>query len=183
MSTELTELARRLNLSEDDPLLLVARGNAKLEGKVELWSTTIVQVLDLVRVQQEPAIKAAEMSGKLSDSLNQFDQGLNEFKEQMSGQNQILRRLTPAATELNQIKQSLKDLKDNQSQESNKVLQSVQTSQSVNRRWLPFLTAGLVVLVLSQLAQFAIYQSQLTYLRERSEWALTKLDRLEKQSK
>ena len=183
MSTELTELARRLNLSEDDPLLLVARGNAKLEEKVQLWSTAIIQVLDLVRVQQEQAIKAAQTSGRLSDSLLKFEQELKQFKGKTIEQNQILRRLTPASTELNLIKQSLKELKDNQSQENKGILQSVQTSQNANRRWFPFLVAGLTVLVLVQLGQFIIYQSQLTSLRERSEWALTKLDRLEKQAK
>lgn len=183
MSTELTELARRLNLSEDDPLLLVARGNAKLEEKVQVWSTAIVQVLDLVRMQNEQTIKAAELNEKLSDSLLKFEQGLNEFKGQISKQNQILKLLTPSATELNQIKQSLKILETHQTEQTNEILQSVQTSQSVNRRWLPFLAAGLVVLVLSQLAQLAISQSQLAYLKERSDWSLTKLDRLEKRTK
>ncbi len=78
----LSDLARQLNLPEDDPILLVARGNAKLESKVELWSTTIVQLLDLVRSQNEQSAKAAGRSEKLSDSLNQFEKELLDLKTQ-----------------------------------------------------------------------------------------------------
>jgi hypothetical protein len=72
-SDALMHLAAQMGIDPTDPLVLVARGNARLEEKVEQWTQTKLQLLELLSQQVEEQQRSAQHYSKLIYYLNGFD--------------------------------------------------------------------------------------------------------------
>jgi hypothetical protein len=191
-SDALMHLAAQMGIDPTDPLVLVARGNARLEEKVEQWTQTNLQLLELLSQQVEEQQRSAQHYSKLIYYLNGFDGQLLGLQQHIETALSSLSRWapdTPIGTELAQIKQATVQI-----QQTTQVLGTTQKSLSTGDSRLPSSSlspiqkpslrwscrAGIAALLTASLLGLGLWQYQeLEFIKQRVTWSQIKLQRIE----
>ncbi|WP_225887125.1 hypothetical protein [Nodosilinea nodulosa] len=190
-SDALMHLAAQMGIDPSDPLVLVARGNARLEEKVEQWTQTNLQLLELLSQQVEEQQRSAQHYSKLIYYLNGFDGQLLCLQQQIETALSSLSRWapdTPIGTELAQIKQATTTIQQT-TQALGVTLKSLSTGDS--RLQLPNLSpskslprlsfrAGAIGGLAIALVALSLWQfNEVEFIKQRVTWSQIKLQRLE----
>jgi hypothetical protein len=190
-SDALLHLATQMGIDPSDPLVLVARGNARLEEKVEQWTQTNLQLLELLSQQVEEQQRSAQHYSKLIYYLNGFDGQLLGLQQQIETALSALSRWapdTPIGTELAQIKLATTTIQQT-TQALDTTLKSLSTGdfrlQSPNaspskssRRW-SFRTGIAALLTVSFLGLGLWQYREMEFIKQRVTWSQIKLQRIE----
>lgn len=191
----LRPLPKNWGVEEDDPLLPLLQANAQLEGKVEQWSTAILELAALARNQNQAMQETSQNSLRLTNALSSFEQesvqlralikllgsSLTELKsgagksQEPLNQN-ALQTLIPV---LKAIKTDIEDM-----ERTIDLTQDIVQDGSADKRRLTYLTAIQVGIVGATLCAGYWFYGQMTaqqsLLWQQSSWTLTKLERIEK---
>jgi hypothetical protein len=81
---DVNQLARQLGVDPNDPIILVARGNAKLEARVDAWTQTNLQLLELLTTKTEETDRLARNYNKLTTLLSGLDSQLQGLQQQIA---------------------------------------------------------------------------------------------------
>jgi hypothetical protein len=190
-SDALMHLAAQMGIDPTDPLVLVARGNARLEEKVEQWTQTNLQLLELLSQQVEEQQRSAQHYSKLIYYLNGFDGQLLGLQQQIETAIASLSRWapdTPIGTELAQIKQATAQIQQT-TQVLGTTLKSLSTGDSSPpspkanppkspMRWS--FRAGITALLTVSLLGLGLWQyREMEFIKQRVTWSQIKLQRIE----
>ncbi|MFE4105981.1 hypothetical protein [Almyronema epifaneia] len=190
-SDALMHLAAQMGIEPTDPLVLVARGNARLEEKVEQWTQTNLQLLELLSQQVEEQQRSAQHYSKLIYYLNGFDGQLLGLQQQIETALSALSRWapdTPIGTELAQIKQATAQIQQT-TQALGITLKSLSTGDS---KLLPSkaspsksplgwsFRASITALLTVSLLGLGLWQyREMEFIKQRVTWSQIKLQRIE----
>jgi hypothetical protein len=179
---DVNQLARQLGVDPNDPIILVARGNAKLEARVEAWTQTNLKLLELLTSKTEETDRLARNYNKLTTLLSVLDgqlQGLQlqieAWKESspVSGYNQN----TQALQQLNQATSTVHE----QLVRITNAVKKLQTVRSAERDWDWVNKWGFRLLVVGLCVGVGAIYWKAEYVARRSEWTMIKLERLERE--
>ncbi|MBF2078909.1 MAG: hypothetical protein IGR76_10425 [Synechococcales cyanobacterium T60_A2020_003] len=196
------QYAARLGLDEDDPAMVFVQANAALEGKVDLWNTVILELVQITREQSRAMQETAENSLKLMQALARSETESQQLRELISKLEHTLslsRRESRSkpSTELNQSAvQSLMPQFQSVNSEletiRNKLDRHRQTARShaagnvKQQRLTNYLLMGMIGLLLGVgflhlvgLLRLNEVGAGQQFLSSQSSWALTKLERVE----
>jgi hypothetical protein len=190
-SDTLMHLAAQMGIDPTDPLVLVARGNARLEEKVEQWTQTNLQLLELLSQQVEEQQRSAQHYSKLIYYLNGFDGQLLGLQQQIETALSALNRWapdTPIGTELAQIRQATAQIQQT-TQALGTTLKSLSTGDSsppspkANPSNSPLkwsFRAGIAALLTVSLLGLGLWQyREMEFIKQRVTWSQIKLQRIE----
>lgn len=190
-SDALMHLAAQMGIDPSDPLVLVARGNARLEEKVEQWTQTNLQLLALLSQQVEEQQRSAQHYSKLIYYLNGFDGQLLGLQQQIETALSSLSRWapdTPIGTELAQIKQATTTIQQT-TQALGTTLKSLSTGDSRLQllnlspsKSLPkwsFRTGAMGGLAIALVALSLWQFNEVEFIKQRVTWSQIKLQRIE----
>jgi hypothetical protein len=180
-----------MGIDPSDPLVLVARGNARLEEKVEQWTQTNLQLLELLSQQVEEQQRSAQHTSRLIHYLNGFDGQLLGLQQQTETALSSLSRWapdTPIGTELAQIKQAttaiqqttqalgvtLKNLSTGDSK-----LQSPNPNPSKSSLRWSFRVGAMGGLAIALVALSLWQFNEVKFIKQRVTWSQIKLQRME----
>jgi ABC-type transporter Mla subunit MlaD len=191
----LQRLPQNWGIEDDDPLLPLLQANAQLEGKVEQWSTAILELAALARNQNQAMQETSQNSLRLTNALSSFEQesvqlralikllgsSLTELKsgagKSQEGLNQnALQTLIPV---LKAIKTDIEDI-----ERTIDLTQDIVQDGSASRKRLEGLMAlqvgGFIGLLVCGYVFYTRVTGQQAFLWQQSSWMLTKLERIEK---
>jgi hypothetical protein len=191
----LQSLPKKWGVEDDDPLLPLLQANAQLEGKVEQWSTAILELAALARNQNQAMQETSQNSLRLTNALSSFEQesvqlralikllgsSLTELKsgsgKSQEGLNQnALQTLIPV---LKAIKTDIEDM-----ERTIDLTQDIVQDGSDSRKRLEGLMAlqvgGFIGLLVCGYVFYNRVTGQQAFLWQQSSWTLTKLERIEK---
>jgi hypothetical protein len=178
--TDVNQLARQLGVDPNDPIILIARGNAKLESRVDSWTQTNLQLLELLTLKTEETDRLARNYNKLTTLLSGLDGQLQGLQQQIeawkesstvSGYNQN----TQALQKLNQATSTVHE----QLVRVTNAVKKLQTIRSAERDWDWVSKWGFRVLVVGLCVGVGAVYWKAEYVARRSEWTMIKLERLE----
>jgi hypothetical protein len=191
----LQRLPKNWGVEDDDPLLPLLQANAQLEGKVEQWSTAILELAALARNQNQAMQETSQNSLRLTNALSSFEQesvqlralikllgsSLTELKsgagKSQEGLNQnALQTLIPV---LKAIKTDIEDM-----ERTIDLTQDIVQDGSDSRKRLEGLMAlqvgGFIGLLVCGYVFYTRVIGQQAFLWQQASWMLTKLERIEK---
>jgi hypothetical protein len=191
----LQSLPKKWGVEDDDPLLPLLQANAQLEGKVEQWSTAILELAALARNQNQAMQETSQNSLRLTNALSSFEQesvqlralikllgsSLTELKsgagksQEPLNQN-ALQTLIPV---LKAIKTDIEDM-----ERTIDLTQDIVQDGSDSRKRLEGLMAlqvgGFIGLLVCGYVFYTRVTGQQAFFWQQSSWMLTKLERIEK---
>jgi hypothetical protein len=192
-SDALMQLAAQMGIDPTDPLVLVARGNARLEEKVVQWTQTNLQLLELLSQQAEEQQRSAQNYSKLIYYLNGFDGQLLNMQQQIETAIASLSRWapdTPIGTELAHIKlatmqiqqttQALGTTLKTLSTGASRLPADSQNQKPMMLRW-SFRVGVAGVLAVSVLGCSLWQFQEMAFIKQRVIWSQIKLQRIEQQ--
>jgi hypothetical protein len=180
VDTEVNQLARQLGVDPNDPIVLIALGNAKLESRVDAWTQTNLQLLELLTLKTEEIDRLARNYNKLTTLLSGLDGQLQGLQQQIaawkesspvSGYNQN----TQALQQLNQATSTVHE----QLVRVTNAVKKLQTIRSDERDWDWVNKWGFRLLVVGLCVGVGAVYWKAEYVARRSEWTMIKLERLE----
>jgi hypothetical protein len=180
---DVNQLARQLGVDPNDPIILVARGNAKLEAKVEAWTQTNLKLLELLTSKTEETDRLARNYNKLTTLLSGLDSQLQGLQQQIATWNNA----SPASgsSQGYEDKQDLKQLTQAVINAHAKidqlaiVIKELQTIRENDLIWELVIRWGVRVLVVGLCVGVGSTYLKTEYVAKRSEWTMIKLERLE----
>jgi hypothetical protein len=181
--TEVNQLARQLGVDPNDPIVLIARGNAKLESRVDAWTQTNLQLLELLTSKTEETDRLARNYNKLTTLLSGLDSQLQGLQQQIATWNNA----SPASSN-NQSYEDKQDLKQLTQAVINAhakieqlaiVIKELQTIRENDLIWRSVIRWGFRVLVVGLCVGVGSTYLKTEYVAKRSEWTMIKLERLE----
>jgi hypothetical protein len=190
------KFAAQCGMDEDDPMLPLLQGNAQLEMKVEQWSTAILELAALARQQNQAMQETSQNSLRLASALNSSAQESQQLQQLITRLDSSLSALKQGANPPNSpgLNQSalqtliplLNDIKAELSTTQAVIKQSdrVNRAGSDSRWWVDCVVGAEAVLVVLMLiggvwGYLQLNQHQMV-LWQQDNWALTKLERIEK---
>jgi hypothetical protein len=180
---DVNQLARQLGVDPNDPIVLVARGNAKLEAKVEAWTQTNLKLLELLTSKTEETDRLARNSNKLTTLLSGLDTQLQGLQRQIETWNASSQSST--SSQGYEDKQDLKQLTQAVINAHAKieqlaiVIKELQTIRENDLLWDLVTRWGFRALVVGLC--FGVWSTYLKteYVAKRAEWTMIKLERME----
>jgi hypothetical protein len=190
------KFAAQCGLEEDDPMLPLLQANAQLETKVEQWSTAILELAALARQQNQAMQETSQNSLRLASALNSSAQESQQLQQLIARLDSSLNTLKQGANNPNSpgLNQSalqtliplLNDIKAELNTTQSVIKQSDRINRvgSANRWWVDCIVGAEAVFVLLIFiggiwAYFQLSGQQRVLWRQ-DNWALTKLERIEK---
>jgi hypothetical protein len=181
---DVNQLARQLGVDPNDPIILVARGNAKLEARVEAWTQTNLRLLELLTTKTEETDRLARNYNKLTTLLSGLDGQLQGLQQQIATWNNA----SPASgsSQGYEDKQDLKQLTQAVINAHAKidqlaiVIKELQTIRENDLIWELVIRWGIRVLVIGLCVGVGATYLKTEYVAKRSEWTMIKLERLER---
>jgi hypothetical protein len=180
---DVNQLARQLGVDPNDPIILVARGNAKLEARVDAWTQTNLQLLELLTTKTEETDRLARNSNKLTTLLSGLDTQLQGLQKQIETWNTS----SPVSdsSQRYEDKQDLKQLSQAVINAHAKieqlaiVIKELQTIRENDLLWDLVTKWGFRALVVGLC--FGVWSTYLKteYVAKRAEWTMIKLERME----
>jgi chromosome segregation ATPase len=178
--TEVNQLARQLGVDPNDPIVLIARGNAKLEARVDAWTQTNLQLLELLTLKSEETDRLARNYNKLTTLLSGLDGQLQGLQQQI----EVWKESSPVSG-YNQNPQALQKLNQATSTVHEQLVRltnavkKLQTVRSAERDWDWVNKLGFRLLVVGLCVGVGAIYWKAEYVARRSEWTMIKLERLE----
>ena len=117
------QLAAKLNVAEDDPMLPYLQANANLEEKVALWSTAILEMAELAKQQNQAMQQTSQNALKLMGALRSFEpesaqlqqlikqmnSSWSRFQTEQDSSKALLQALGPMLAQLQQATEKLSE--------------------------------------------------------------------------
>jgi hypothetical protein len=172
-----------LGVDPNDPIVLIARGNAKLESRVDAWTQTNLQLLELLAHKTEETDRLARNYNKLTMLLSGLDGQLQALQQQIAAWN-----TSSSASDNSQSYEDKQDLKlltqavINAHAKIDKlaiVIKELQTIRENDLIWGSVTRWGFRLLVVSLCVGVGSTYLKTEYVAKRSEWTMIKLERLE----
>jgi hypothetical protein len=178
---DVNQLARQLGVDANDPIILVARGNAKLEARVDAWTQTNLQLLELLTSKTEETDRLAHNYNKLTTLLSGLDGQLQGLQQQIEAWNKSSPALgySQNIQELRQLNQAASTVHDQLVKLTNAV-KKLQTVRSDERDWDWVTRLGFRFFVVVLCVGVGAVYWKVEYVARRSEWTIIKLERLER---
>jgi hypothetical protein len=190
------KFAAQCGLDEDDPMLPLLQANAQLESKVEQWSTAILELAALARQQNQAMQETSQNSLRLASALSSSAQESQQLQQLIARLDSSLTALRQGANQPNSpaVNQSglqtliplLNDIKAELKTTQAVIKQSDRINRvgSDSRWWIDCIVGAEAVFVLLMFiggiwAYFQLNGQHLVLWRQ-DNWALTKLERIEK---
>jgi hypothetical protein len=183
VDTEVNQLARQLGVDPNDPIVLIARGNAKLESRVDAWTQTNLQLLELLTTKTEETDRLARNYNKLTTLLSGLDSQLQGLQQQIAA----WKESSPASDNSQgyEDKQDLKLLTQaviNAHAKIDKltiVIKELQTIRENDLLWNWGIRWAFRAMVVGLCVGVGATYLKTEYVAKRSEWTMMKLERLE----
>jgi hypothetical protein len=175
------QLAAKLNVAEDDPMLPYLQANANLEEKVALWSTAILEMAELAKQQNQAMQQTSQNALKLMGALRSFEPESMQLQQLITQLNSSWERWQTEQDSSRALLQALEPMLAQLQQVAQK---PSETTPGSTNTWL--WGAVLVQWVTTLLFIGSGWQgreqmlAQQRILEARSGWALLKLERIEK---
>jgi hypothetical protein len=182
--TDVNQLARQLGVDPNDPIVLIARGNAKLESRVDAWTQTNLQLLSLLTIKTEETDRLARNSNKLTTLLSGLDTQLQGLQRQIETWNASSPALS--SSQGYEDKQDLKQLSQAVINAHAKieqlviVIKELQTIRENDLLWDLVTRWGFRALLVGLCFGVGSACWKMEYVAKRSEWTIIKLERLER---
>jgi hypothetical protein len=190
------KFAAQCGLDEDDPILPLMQANAQLETKVEQWSTAILELAALARQQNQAMQETSQNSLRLASALSSSAQESQQLQQLIARLDSSLTALrqegnSPNSPGLNQSAlQTLIPLLGDIKAQLTATQAVIKQSDRINRvgsdsRWWVECVVGaeaavvLLILIGGIWSYFQLNGQHLVLWRQ-DNWALTKLERIEK---
>jgi hypothetical protein len=177
------QLAAKLNVAEDDPMMPYLQANANLEEKVTLWSTAILEMAELAKQQNQAMQQTSQNALKLMGALRSFEPESMQLQQLITQLNSSWERWQSEQDSSKSMLQVLEPMLAQIQQATEKPSETTPGST----RWqywfwgvvlVQWVTTLLFIASSGQWRGQILENQQLLYTR--SVWTIQKLERIEK---